>query len=580
MALKYEEYLKMLKDNATQKYDATMARAKDTLKEQQTAANAAFERSKPTYGMMAEQMAQSGLTGSGYSDNLTRDAYAARQAGYDSAYKTYGDTARVAEQTKYADLLAAEREGLSYSEKIAEAFSTYYDGISAGESIDSIKNIVASNGFTKGQADALWSKAGWGSTMPTDVYDGLFGTVTADGAETPAPTPESTPTATLSPNTTNAVDAWRSNLGEITVDDFKPVYDALIAGDPAAKDAILAFLRETPKIGGMTDTSQGTTVADYLYSRGVIGKDVWEEAKAEAERKEVPTDKPVATGITVKKGLNTSNKKDNFVATDGNRNYRVQIGEKQTDGTILNKASGLEDGTIFMYNGTPYVKVDTDDGFEVWNVEQKAWTDLTGQYAAFLDAAKAHMKNTGGIEGVEVNVGEYNDLLFATIAGVDVGLEGENADATAYANANGITSNQVFEKDGTFYCVYEGAAYSVPKKHYEEIKKNIDIITGESPANLKPVSAELSGTADIGWLGNNFTAKIGDTKYKVQTGDRATALETLVAKEGSSIPEKSLFTYDGKLYMRDKKKVYEVEARPVFNKGDYADLIAALRIKE
>ena len=169
MALKYEEYLKMLKDNATQKYDATIDSAKGTLKEQQTAADAVFERSKPTYGMMAEQLAQSGLSGSGYSDNITRDAYAARQASYDNAHKIYGDTVRVAEQTKYADLLAAEREGLSYSEKIAEAFSSYYDGISSGESIDSIKNIVKSNGFTKGQADALWSKAGWGSAMPTDV---------------------------------------------------------------------------------------------------------------------------------------------------------------------------------------------------------------------------------------------------------------------------------------------------------------------------------------------------------------------------------------------------------------------------
>lgn len=608
MALKYKEYLKMLKDNATQKYDATMAQAKDTLREQQTAADAAFERSKPTYGMMAEQMAQSGLTGSGYGDNITRDAYAARQASYDNAHKIYGDTARVAEQTKYADLLAAEREGLSYSEKIAEAFSTYYDGISAGESIDSIKNIVASNGFTKGQADALWSKAGWGSTMPTDVYDGLFSTLTEEsGTETPTHTPESTPTVTLSPNTTNAVDAWRNNLGEITADSFKPTYDTLVSGDPAAKDAVMAFLRETPKIGGMTDTSQGTTVADYLYSRGVIGYEIWKEAKAEVEAKaeadDALTDKPVATGITVKRGLKLK-EGDNFKAEVKNKDgststYNVQIGSRQTDPMLLNRANEIADGTLFAYNGTIYVK---QDG-QVWDVEKRPWGGY-GKYADFTEAAKSQLAPENITYSIdrEPNDGmdTGDDFTFKDSLGnkFKVELAGETTNSAAKAAAAHHSVREPFYYNGEIYVKWDdGKVYGVRQRNmfrsgmYERLLANLDASKNKE-AQSAGAAVEESDASRVASMedvnvslgynfsfrpGENISVDVGDKKYKVQIG---AAAEEDVQNVVKNKAQSGLFEYKGRLYYAHGGIAREVEARPVFNKGDYADLIAALEIKE
>lgn len=605
MALKYEEYLKMLKDNATQKYDATIDSAKGTLKEQQTAADAVFERSKPTYGMMAEQLAQSGLSGSGYSDNITRDAYAARQASYDNAHKIYGDTARVAEQTKYADLLAAEREGLSYSEKIAEAFSSYYDGISAGESIDNIKNIVKSNGFTKGQADALWSKAGWGSAMPTDVYDGLFGTATEEGGSK-TPTPESPPVVPPSPNTSNAIDAWRSNLGEITVDNFKPVYDALVSGDPAAKDAIMAFLREAPKLGGMIDTSQGSTVADYLYSKGVIGYETWKEAKAEAEAKAEDDDElidTVATGITVNRGLKLK-EGDNFKAEVKNKDgststYNVQIGRRQTDPMLLNRANEIADGTLFSYNGTIYVK---QDG-QVWDVEKRPWGSY-GKYADFTEAAKSQLAPeniTYSIDREPNNgMGMGDDFTFKDSLGNKFKVEsaGETTNSAAKAAAAHHSVREPFYYNGEIYVKWDdGKVYGVRQRNmfrsgmYDRLLASLDAsknkeaqIAGaaveESDASrvVSMEDVDVSFGRDFSFrAGENISVDVGDKKYKVQIGAVAEEDVQNVVKNKT---QSGLFEYKGRLYYANGGIAREVEARPVLNKGDYAELIAALGIKE
>lgn len=586
MALKYEEYLKMLKDNATQKYDATMAQAKGTLNEQQTAANAAFERSKPTYGMMAEQMAQSGLTGSGYSDNITRDAYAARQAGYDSAYKTYGDTARVAEQTKYADLLAAEEAALTYKEGLDQSFDLIYADIAQGTSKSDLDYYIKRHGFSKAQADSLYKKAGW-----TLLTEGEYQSLMGSSPETET-TPEKEPIVEPSQNTIDAINAWK--LEDITPENAQEWLASaklLMDNDSVAEGKILEWLLKTPVVNNLTDTSGGATVGDYLFSKGVLKEDddlykkFIEKKNANPELKPGeggdPEAKFYATGLKVNNGLNTSGGAgDNFSVTDGDRKYRIQLGEKTADGVILNKASELADGTIFMYDGKAYIKVKTDDGQDVWSVDGRPlWP---GHYADFVEAAKSSMSSNGtGVMSGGVGQ-DRNGNAVITIKGTSVKVKGVKADSDVmdYANKNGVRSGEFFYK-GEDLCFLDGNGYVW--KIYEgadEFKEYYDLKKGTiSKDAFTPVTADLSGTLNI--LGDNFTATIGGVKYKVQTGERASAaVEDFVTKEGSNIPEKSLFKYDGKLYMRDKKKVYEVEARPVFNKGDYADLIAALGIKE
>jgi hypothetical protein len=95
--------------------DATRQQGISSANQATAAANDAYERDKVTYGMAAEQLAQSGLSQSGYSDNLARDAYATRGMMYADAQRM----AAAAEQKAVADKAAADAEyrgALSYAD--------------------------------------------------------------------------------------------------------------------------------------------------------------------------------------------------------------------------------------------------------------------------------------------------------------------------------------------------------------------------------------------------------------------------------------------------------------------------------
>jgi hypothetical protein len=183
---------------------------------------------------------------------------------------------------------------------------------------------------------------------------------------------------------------------------------------------------------------------------------------------------------------------------------------------------------------------------------------------------------TGVMAGSVGNDSKGNAVI--TIKGTSIQVKGAEAgsDVMDYANKNGVRSGEFFYKgedlcflggSGKVWKIYEGA---------DEFKEYYDLNKGTiSKDAFTPVTADLSGTLNI--LGNNFTATINGVDYKIQTGERASAaVEDFVTKEGSNIPEKSLFIYDGKLYMRDKKKVYEVEDRYLDkHKGTYAKLLEA-----
>ena len=384
----------------------------------------------------------------------------------------------------------------------------------------------------------------------------------------------------------DAINEWKAGIQNLTKEDFENKVEALLEDDEYAENAILDFLLGETTIDNFVDTSKGATFGEYLYAKGVLNDGYLynrfkERLKALGKPEEKPQDgnegKFFATNITVKSGLNTSNRKDNFRATNEIRDFKVQIGDRVTDGKILNKASSLANGSIFMYDGNPYVKVATDDGYEVWRVEQKTWTDWTGQYAALLDAAKANMKTTANIykASADENV-LYYDGLTAYLGGSDDA-------ATEYANKNGVTNGNIFEKDGVYYFYNDAKAFTITNEvgmgrvGYDEIVKRIrenEKLLGIQDGDVTPISATLSGTADIGWLGNNFTVDIDGKEYKVQTATRApTSLEDFVTRQGSGIAEKSLFIYDGNLYMRDKRKVYSIEARPDFHTSDYKKLL-------
>lgn len=694
MGMTYDEYLKKVQGFAAEARDNAKASAASILSEAKTDADTEYERSKSTYGMLAEQMAQSGLSGSGYSDNLTREAYAARQTGYDNAFKNYNEMMRAADQKYQEGMLAAEEAALAYKEGIDQNFDLIYADIAQGTSKSDLDRYIRRYGLSKDQADMLYKKAGW-SLMSQDTYNNLMGikdtgtggtengdvwdnwdisTITNDPEKAKTTRDElyklrrggienitkeawdamfntvsGDPNSVLSwlsqeytdedgeavsptiadylmkkgviskglrdkvyewdsyeapkggnakpeaatPFTTETLDGWRRNLAALTKEELDAAIKIIQANDSYGySSALVDFLLETPTVNGLVDKSGGATVGEYLYSKGVLNAedDLYKKFLEAKNANTVPAPESnegafYATGLAVKKGLNTSNKKDNFKVTDGDRTYKVQIGTKTKDATILNKAASLGDGTIFMYNGTPYIKVKTDGGQEVWSVEQKTWTDVSGQYEKFLSAANKGVGKYGTgikIESAPLAVDGVRILPLSN-AGIELTTTKGGDDAMQAAISKGAEPGEFFYDDnGDLYWLHtnRGSVWKVTEGA-DEFKEYYDFKKGTIPKDaFTPVTAELIGTADIGWLANNFTAKIGNTEYKIQTGERASAaVEDFVTKEGSNIPQKSLFTYNGKLYMRDKNKVYEVEARSREKyRGDYSELIKAIGI--
>lgn len=137
-------------------------------------ANASLERNRATYGQQAEAMAKMGLTGSGYSDYINSQAYAASRQEASAAKAQWNMTYREAAEMEREGRLAADGEynkamydasakyfgdqqtmidkGLSYSEQYkkdqASAFDTIYEMVAKGTSLDDAKEYAAAHGIT------------------------------------------------------------------------------------------------------------------------------------------------------------------------------------------------------------------------------------------------------------------------------------------------------------------------------------------------------------------------------------------------------------------------------------------------
>ena len=79
-------------------------------------AERAHDRAIGTYGQNAEAMARAGLSGSGYSDYITGNAYAAKQGSIDAAKATRQASIDAAESTKKLTDAGTQRGYLNYIE--------------------------------------------------------------------------------------------------------------------------------------------------------------------------------------------------------------------------------------------------------------------------------------------------------------------------------------------------------------------------------------------------------------------------------------------------------------------------------
>lgn len=98
--------------------DVSYAEADKLLEAQKGDAKNAFARSQVTYGQAAENLGRAGLTGSGVSDNLTRDVYAQRAEALAAANAEHG-AAREAAGLAYNDAVSGAE--VKYNEEVGNA---------------------------------------------------------------------------------------------------------------------------------------------------------------------------------------------------------------------------------------------------------------------------------------------------------------------------------------------------------------------------------------------------------------------------------------------------------------------------
>jgi hypothetical protein len=161
-------------DYAKQIQDSAYQRAEDAYKVAAREAQGNYEANKPTYGLAAEQMYKSGLTGSGYSDylagkameartgeiNAARSQQAAAQIAADDAYNKFMHEAlanKISQENAFAE---DEREYLAaYNTEINNAIANIMDGLWDASVAEAYLNKYAPGGAIDEETRAMIQQA-------------------------------------------------------------------------------------------------------------------------------------------------------------------------------------------------------------------------------------------------------------------------------------------------------------------------------------------------------------------------------------------------------------------------------------
>lgn len=586
MALKKQEYFDKINAYINEGYDKQVASADKALGEAKADADASFERSKSAYGMRAEQLAQSGLAGSGYSDNLTREAYAARQAGYDSAYKTYNEMLRSAEQERTSSLLKLDEARLNEEKALEDSFEEFIAAIDYTTAKRDLDYAIKSKGYTFDQAKEAYTRAGF--TLTEDAYNAVL-----KGEK--APITDTGVVSDRAKQTINSIGVLLNMIGKeggVASEDVLAALSAMIEDDPSGgQSAFKAFIAE-PMSNYGAPSGDTSTVGDYLYGLGIVERG---DDGTYSIAEKIGGASGIA-GISVKRGLTLrsgDNFKINVTGGDGKtETYTVQLGSgRVTNLDIINASRGVVDGGVFQHGGTLYVK----SGGEIWPIEK---TDIgrNESYADFVRTATGGKEDKTTYSLTHDNGTEYGDnITFKDSLGrvykVEMGQPTDNIGAKKAAESR--RENEPYYYDGRVYIKRGNTVYEVVQRNairsgaYSRLLANLKsrdgetVFEGEAAEEVgdnkgTEVNAEVSLSYGYGNdIGDNITVKVNGNEYGVQVGQLAS---DSIAKAFDGLAD-GIIKYGGNLYYKRDGIVRRVEARPVMYTGDYAALVAAVGAK-
>lgn len=172
----YEEYLKESKEKGLLKQTETAAA--NALEKATVDAKTAYEQSLATYGANAEALSRMGLTGSGYSDYLTGQAYAQQRADISKATADYNKTMNAA---AYQDYLNYQTEADKYKSNYIKLYNDVLTGKYGKSDIDSIAAQYGISTDSEDYANLGTAADTYETNRQSQIYASLLGDLYDNG---------------------------------------------------------------------------------------------------------------------------------------------------------------------------------------------------------------------------------------------------------------------------------------------------------------------------------------------------------------------------------------------------------------
>ena len=328
----YEEYINGLKSTA------------ETTRERELIdARSAYEQNRATYGRKAQELSRLGLTGSGYSQYIDSRAYAGMRDDLKAADAKYSDAIRNIDGM-YASYLQQKE-----SEKNA-MYADLFKNIGSFTASD-ISNFGSQYGLSEEQIKALTDKRQ--NISYQELINGGYDKTTLDTALSSGDITQT--------HYDELLKDLQNPSGTITSESFINSDGSLIPRDEA--QATIDQLKDNGVNEEIINSAQNTFDAIYNIKTNNV---------------EFRKDGGFLSSTTPGK------KGNNFSVKAGKKTYYVQYSGEEVSSDIKNAALALTDGTVFMYQGKVYMKLDG----EVYGVEKRS--------NSYSDSWKELKKHLGG----------------------------------------------------------------------------------------------------------------------------------------------------------------------------------------
>ncbi|MBQ1261650.1 MAG: hypothetical protein IIY01_01840 [Clostridia bacterium] len=354
---------------AAQKKAQDQLLASEALAADTTAANNALARTRVTYGQNAERLAQAGLTGSGYSDNITREAYALRQNAVSDARVKYNDSMRTAADTELATQYAADSKlatglGLLDTQRTAN-FEKLLAGVKDGTYTPAEASKQAElQGINDQQSAMLQTAIDMYKNQAIEELDAAL----SDGTITSAMVENAKAAGVIDQTKADDYnDKWRQSIQVGT--------DAFIQGkDENGKDVfyddvtarrILNEYKNDPRLIDENGNNPTYEALKKIYDEKYAGKD----ENGKYIFKDIGAKYNFGAEGAGWKGKVGDNFSVSIGEGDSKQVFRVQSGGEVTDTEITDKAADVDEGSVFKYGNKLYIK----HNGRVFLIEERPW---------------------------------------------------------------------------------------------------------------------------------------------------------------------------------------------------------------